>query len=124
MSEKNRIGKEIINELLENYDFFSLNDLEYNLWDSDSSLLSVDEDEKKLSLDMIEVDRENRRKGKGTEIMNLLCDLADKYNKEIRLNINDGFGVPKRVLVKFYYKFGFKYNDDEDMYIRKSRAYK
>ena len=121
MTEINK--KEIMNELIENYGFFYLGDVTTSLWNNESSLLQLDEDEKKLILEMIEVDKENRRMGKGTEIMSLLCNLADKYNKEIRLIINDS-ETPERILVKFYSNFGFKYNDDQDIYIRKSRAYK
>lgn len=43
-------------------------------------------------------------------MMNTLLSLADKYTYSIDLSIDPKFGVSRKVLVKFYGKFGFVQN--------------
>lgn len=53
------------------------------------------------------------RKGKGSELMNILCKLADRYQYELVLQVDPSFGVPKHVLVDFYQRFGFTWLEEE-----------
>ena len=63
-----------------------------------------------------------QRQGNGTKIMNLLTRIADKYGYTIDLSISSKFGTPKKVLRKFYEKFGFiQSSNDKDKYIRKPK---
>ena len=78
MTETNKKGEEIINDLIDNYGFFNTYYKKSALWNKESTLLELEEDEILLILHLIEVDRENRRKGEGTETKKLLCNLADK----------------------------------------------
>lgn len=65
----------------------------------------------------------NQRQGYGTKTMELLTNIADKYNYSIRLIISSKFGVPKRVLRKFYKKFGFaSCSYDKDIFVREPKT--
>lgn len=52
--------------------------------------------------------RETGQPGAGADIMNRLCDLADKYGLEIRLDAQEG--NPK--LFDYYYRWGFDLEQD------------
>lgn len=63
-----------------------------------------------LNLNYVEAQGE-RRKGKGTKAMTRLCQLADKHQIPIFLNIkemdNPKLRTSKKILRKFYERFGF-----------------
>jgi hypothetical protein len=52
----------------------------------------------------------DRKQGKGTEIMNLIINWADKHNTTLTLTPESTFGTPVNTLKKFYKKFGFHEN--------------
>lgn len=63
-----------------------------------------------------------QRQGYGTKIMEFLTNIADKYGYTMKLTIDSRFGTPKKVLRKFYGKFGFvQSSNDKDKYIRKPK---
>lgn len=67
--------------------------------------LLIREDEKKIYLNFICVT--DQQQGRGTQMMNLLVSLADRYDYKIILQVAPKFGVGKRILVRFYKRFGF-----------------
>lgn len=100
----------LINELRYNYGFYQIGPFLIN--DSYDKLeLATIDIESLLFLHFIGV--KNKQVGRGTEIMKLMCKLADKYDYEIQLKVDEKQGTPKKVLEKFYRKFGFEYSDEE-----------
>lgn len=67
-----------------------------------------------LKLSLLVVPKERRKEGLGTQAVQALCDLADRYGCRIILSPalkDDRFGTTSRArLVKFYKKFGFVEN--------------
>lgn len=61
------------------------------------------------------------KKGRGSELLKWVCDIADEYNIEIHLNVEDKFGVPYEKLYSWYSKFGFK-TDGENYMIRYKKS--
>ena len=85
--------------------------------------LSWEESSKRLHLGFISVPDEMKRQGYGTQMMQLLCELADKYGYSIDLDVDPKFGTGKRVLKKFYKSFGFvKGNYGIDHLVRKPKT--
>lgn len=69
--------------------------------------LHVEENEKRIHLAYIGVPDDIKKQGHGKQMMQTLCDLADKYGYSIDLDVTPKFGTGKRVLNKFYKSFGF-----------------
>lgn len=61
-----------------------------------------------IILSKIVVDKKDRGKGIGTNVMNEICNFADKYNLRIALTPSSDFGGSKSRLIQFYKIFGFK----------------
>lgn len=79
-------------------------------------ILEVWEDDNKLELSRIVIPKEYRGQGKGTEIMNMVCDYADNLNKPIYLTPDTNFGGTSiERLKKFYRRFGFTKNKDYEV---------
>ena len=76
--------------------------------------LFLSENDKEIQLDMIEVEKNYRKSGVGSNVMNELIDYADKKNKVIVLvpAIRDDLHktTSRNRLVKFYKRFGFVEN--------------
>jgi len=70
--------------------------------------------DKEIHLAFIGVPEGSQQQGIGTEMMNILTTLADKYHYSIDLNIDPKFGVTKEVLHSFYQRFGFVSSEPED----------
>lgn len=83
-----------------------------NKYISNIEIYNVYEFDDKISIDLIKV--KDKNKGTGTNIMKDLCSYADKNNKIIILTPSDEFGSNKNELIKFYKKFGFVENKDEN----------
>jgi GNAT superfamily N-acetyltransferase len=76
--------------------------------------LHIIEDTNTIILSTVIFDKENQNQGNGTNLMNDLCNYADRLNKEIRLtpaikDLHHGTTSQTR-LIKFYQRFGFKLN--------------
>lgn len=83
----------------------------------DTLELSVIGNLKVLHIDFIGVTAKGQ--GRGTKLMQTLTSLSDKYNYAIQLEVCPKFGVPKRILIKFYKSFGFvKCKGTKDKYER------
>jgi GNAT superfamily N-acetyltransferase len=65
-----------------------------------------------IILDKIVVDKKNRGRGIGTNVMNKICDFADEYKLSIALTPSSDFGGSKTRLIQFYKNFGFKKNKE------------
>jgi len=61
-----------------------------------------------IILSKIVIDKKDRSKGIGTNVMNEICDFADKHNLRIGLTPSSDFGGSKSRLIQFYKSFGFK----------------
>jgi GNAT superfamily N-acetyltransferase len=61
-----------------------------------------------IILSKIVIDKKNRGKGIGTNVMNEICDFADKNKLRIGLTPSSDFGGSKTRLIQFYKNFGFK----------------
>jgi GNAT superfamily N-acetyltransferase len=61
-----------------------------------------------IILSKIVIDKKNRSKGIGTNVMNEICDFADKNKLRIALTPSSDFGGSKTRLIQFYKNFGFK----------------
>lgn len=61
-----------------------------------------------IILSKIVIDKKNRSKGIGTNVMNEICDFADKHKLRIALTPSSDFGGSKSRLIQFYKSFGFK----------------
>ncbi len=83
--------------------------------DEDISL-EVWEDNDKLELSSIVIPKHLRGQGKGTEVMNMICDYADERNKPIYLTPDLNFGATSiDRLKRFYKRFGFTKNKDYEV---------
>lgn len=60
-----------------------------------------------LTLDLLYLPEELRHQNIGSLYMETITRYADHHKLTIKLDPDDGFGVPKQSLVKFYMKFGF-----------------
>jgi ribosomal protein S18 acetylase RimI-like enzyme len=96
----------ILRELRFNYNFLHL---EPNLigLENNKLELKVDDKRKHIHIAFIGVGEKDRKKGIGSKMMNILTNLADKYQYSIDLDVDPQFGVKKNVLIHFYSKFGF-----------------
>ena len=75
--------------------------------------LEVWEDNNKLELSSIVIPKEYRGQGKGTEIINMVIDYADKVNKPLYLTPDTNFGgTSVNRLKRFYKRFDFIKNDN------------
>lgn len=61
-----------------------------------------------IILSKIVVDKNNRSKGIGSNVINEICDFADKHSLRIALTPSSDFGGSKSRLIQFYKNFGFK----------------
>lgn len=61
-----------------------------------------------IILSKIVIDKKNRSKGMGTNIMDEICGFADKHKLRIALTPTSDFGGSKSRLIQFYKSFGFK----------------
>jgi GNAT superfamily N-acetyltransferase len=96
----------IIKELRLNYGFLYLYP---NLISEQGKLeLQFDEKRKIMHLAFIGIAENIRKQGFGTEMMNNLLRLTDKHGYDVDLHVAAKFGVAKKVIVKFYKKFGFE----------------
>jgi hypothetical protein len=83
--------------------------------DEDISL-EVWEDNNKLELSSIVIPKHLRGQGKGTEIMNMVINYADKVNKPLYLTPDTNFGGTSiNRLKRFYKRFGFTKNDNYEV---------
>lgn len=97
----------VINDLRYNYGFWYIRPF---LIDNDGLKfeLYTYTDKKQIHLAFIGVPDDKKQQGLGTQMMNALIEIADKYGYSIDLEVAPKFGVGKRVLKKFYKKFGFE----------------
>lgn len=58
-------------------------------------------------LSKIEIPKENRNSGQGTQIMEEIVNAADREGIDLALTPSDTFGSSKTRLEKFYRRFGF-----------------
>jgi hypothetical protein len=78
--------------------------------------LEVWEDKNKLELSSIVIPKEYRGQGKGTEIMNMVINYADKVNKPLYLTPDTNFGGTSiNRLKRFYRRFDFIKNDNYEV---------
>lgn len=69
---------------------------------------------KYLELSRIEIPKESRGSGTGSDVMKIITDLADKENKKIYLTPSKDFGASSiKRLESFYKGFGFIKNTDK-----------
>ena len=98
-----------LNRLLEGY---------VNLPVEQGIRLELWEDDNKLVLDTIVIPKELRGQGKGTEVMNMVCDYADKVGKPLFLTPSSSYGASSvSRLERFYKRFGFKRNKEHGLSI-------
>ena len=113
--------KDIIYEELINEGFFYIRPYFFN---NNGTLIEIktraDGENKIMNLSFISV--VNKRQGYGTKTMELLTNIADKHNYSMRLIISSKFGTSKKVLRKFYKKFGFvSCSYDKDIFVREPK---
>lgn len=77
-----------------------------------------------VHLAYIGVSEAERKKGKGTKLLSTICDLADKYDFAIELEVDNKFGVSYESLKNWYETFGFHLSQDFKMlrYRKSERA--
>lgn len=63
-----------------------------------------------IIIDLLQIAHNQRRQGKGTQIINQVISFAKKHEKDVLLLVDGSFGTPKDVLFDFYSKFGFVQN--------------
>lgn len=121
MIRETKSYNEIINELRFNYGYVYFAPFLVNCETGDKFKLRImNSFEPTIHLAFIGVTEQ--KQGRGTEMMKLLTELADKYGYHIHLEVVPNFGVGKRVLVRFYKKFGFvKYALNNNAYMRKPK---
>jgi len=102
--------KEIISDLITPDEYTNM---VRNLMDSLESLYPVDlfiyynKFAHTIIVSKIVIDKQNRNKGIGSNVMSTICNLADKHNMRIALTPTNDFGGSKTRLIQFYKKFGF-----------------
>ncbi len=69
---------------------------------------------KTINLSLLRVLDDRRNNGLGTQTMNIIADLADKYQKDIRLTTTGMYGSDPDRLLEFYQRFGFVYVETHD----------
>jgi competence protein ComGF len=67
-----------------------------------------------IVIDLLQIRKNEKRKGKGTHILNLVISFAKRHEKDILLLIDESLGTPKDVLFSFYSKLGFMLNEKYD----------
>jgi len=78
--------------------------------------LELWEDEKKLELSSIIIPKHLRGQGKGTEVMNKVIEYSEEVNKPIYLTPDTNFGGTSiNRLKRFYRRFGFTKNTDQEV---------
>lgn len=78
--------------------------------------LELWEDEKKLELSSIVIPKHLRGQGKGTEVMNKVIEYSEEVNKPIYLTPDTNFGGTSiNRLKRFYRRFGFTKNTDQEV---------
>lgn len=78
--------------------------------------LELWEDEKKLELSSIVIPKSLRGQGKGTEVMNKVIEYSEEVNKPIYLTPDTNFGGTSiNRLKRFYRRFGFTKNTDQEV---------
>ena len=61
-------------------------------------------------------------KGIGNRVMEMVCNFADKHQKDILVTPDEGYGTPMILLIHFYGNFGFVQHDiSEGILIRKPK---
>lgn len=100
----------LINELRFNYGFYQIGPFLINE-NHDKLELAIIDSEKHIYLHFIGV--KEKQRGYGTKLMKLLCQLADFYQYEIILQVDETQGTPKNILETFYQRFGFVYTEEE-----------
>ena len=76
--------------------------------------LEVWEQDDLLELTTLVLPKHMRGQGKGTEIMNMVCDYADQVNKPLYLTPSTSYGGTSiGRLKRFYGEFGFEKNKDQ-----------
>jgi GNAT superfamily N-acetyltransferase len=111
-----------INELRFNHNYVLL---EPFLISNNSKLeLQINDHRKVIHIAYIGVTESLRKQGYGSQIMETLTSLADKYGYSMDLDIVPKFGVNKTVLRKFYKKHGFvtKEGYNKDYMVRPLRG--
>jgi GNAT superfamily N-acetyltransferase len=104
---KIQITEEQYNRLIEGFVNFPIDD---------EITLEVWEDKNKLELSSIVIPKEYRGQGKGTEIMNMVINYADKVNKPLYLTPDTNFGGTSiNRLKRFYRRFDFIKNDNYEV---------
>lgn len=74
---------------------------------TEGSSVRLHRSENNLTLDLLYLPESLRKKKLGSRYMEAITKYADHNHLVIHLDPDDGFGVPKQSLVKFYMKFGF-----------------
>jgi GNAT superfamily N-acetyltransferase len=104
---KIQITEEQYNRLIEGFVTFPIDD---------EISLEVWEDKNKLELSSIVIPKEYRGQGKGTEIVNMVINYADKVNKPLYLTPDTNFGGTSiNRLKRFYRRFDFIKNDNYEV---------
>lgn len=71
-----------------------------------------------IYFDRIIIPPEQRCKGIGSSILIELCELADKYKKEITVYPSGVYGSKLPRLYKFYQRFGFEFKKQDKMLVK------
>lgn len=122
MMVETKTSNPFINELRFNFNFIYLFPFLVGGMTGDKLELRINNDEKIVWLNFIGVSEP--KQGRGTKLMENFAAICDKYGYTAFLQVDPKFGVPKRVLVKFYKRFGFEKdaNHHDDRYFRKPRT--
>lgn len=67
-----------------------------------------------VELEIIIVNKNFRRKGIASKAINKICKLCDETETLFVLFPSAEFGIPRKVLVKFYRSFGFYFTGERD----------
>ena len=87
-----------------------------HLEDQFGIILDLYNTERYLELSRIEIPKERRGTGVGTEVMNIIIDFANKQDKPIFLTPSKDFGASSvSRLTKFYKGLGFVKNTDKSL---------
>lgn len=71
-----------------------------------------------IYFDRILIDPEDQCKGLGTQLVTELCELADKYKKNITVFPSECFGSQLPRLYKFYQRFGFEFKKPDRLLVK------
>lgn len=98
----------VINDLRFNHGYIYLRPFLIQGQTGDKFELRVDDDRKLIHMAYIGVADDRKRQGHGSNMMEMITSIADKYGYDMDLTVEPKFGIGKRVLTKFYKKYGFE----------------